>query len=101
MFFIEAPAQVLKQQRVVVLVFRAEAVPCPRLGGKLPVDVEAVEMIAVDELDCAVNEMAAARFVTSDFKNPSRRRFGTTLMPSMVATIVSVGRWNALRNAEV
>ena len=56
---VEALAQFGEQQREVLLVFGTEDVAVADLAGVLPVDVEAVELVALDEADGACDEARA------------------------------------------
>ena len=59
---VEALAKLLEEQRVVLLVLGAEMISGADLAWVLPVDVESVEIVAVDELDDAVDEESCGSF---------------------------------------
>src|SRR5580658_5372684 len=65
LFPVEAVAQLAQQHGVVLLVLGAKAMARPGHPWILPVDVESIELILVDEFDYALNEEAATLGVQS------------------------------------
>jgi hypothetical protein len=59
---VETVAKLFKEKRVVLLVLGAEMIAGAYQAGVLPVDVESVEVITIDELNDALDEEISTRF---------------------------------------